>query len=442
MRYDGMVIQPSRSYQAGQWPKALQRKCFGQRWPAIAEKGAYRISIRRGLIVAALAQLLLCLTALPAWAVVRQVVAAGDIAKDPDGAAGAANNYYKGQAESGSLIVDYIANQGGDKVIAIGDTQYENGVANDYDCTFLPMMPDGADCGSYDDNEATTNGNAWGEFLADTWPVPGNHEYEDPAGDAAGYRSYFGLDADPAVEKTYYSKTLGDWTWFFVDSELCYTDPDRQQKATCRDGSMGSNQYEFFEDEIATYQQASGGLDECIGVVMHDPPFDDDDPAPGYGGSGDGTYGNTDIVAELYQLFDEYAGADLVLSGSSHNYAKWKRLEIVDQNPPTDYDVSQHNNAPKLFTVGTGGVGTTALDNIDPDNNDRAADEGNIQDAIETMGVLRMNLDVDSFETNFTANEAFPNNWSHETTGDPVDTNTFESWNCTNEPSETGSPSD
>src|SRR5579863_3731747 len=72
-------------------------------------------------------------------------------------------------------------------IFAAGDLAYEKGTVQEFQ-----------NC--YD----TT----WGEFKARTRPVPGNHEYGDPA--ASAYFKYWGNQAGPKG-KGYYSYDLGSW---------------------------------------------------------------------------------------------------------------------------------------------------------------------------------------------------------------------------------------
>jgi hypothetical protein len=108
------------------------------------------------------------------------IMAAGDISPDP----GAAKD---DDIATSNLILDADPTT----VLTLGDNQYPQGQLADYQ------------------NRAGYQG-SWGRFKAKTRPSPGNHDYADPAGGAAGYFGYFGaLAGDP--DKGYYSFDLGAW---------------------------------------------------------------------------------------------------------------------------------------------------------------------------------------------------------------------------------------
>ncbi len=102
------------------------------------------------------------------------LAAAGDIARASFGA-------------PQQQTADLITGLGPAAVLALGDEQYPKGELTNFQ--------------RYYDA-------SWGAFKADTYPVPGNHEYKTAG--AAGYYAYFGGAAgDPS--KGYYSFNLGDW---------------------------------------------------------------------------------------------------------------------------------------------------------------------------------------------------------------------------------------
>jgi NADH dehydrogenase FAD-containing subunit len=57
----------------------------------------------------------------------------------------------------------------------------------------------------------------WGRFKERTLPSPGNHDYGQPK--ALGYYNYFGELAGPD-RRGYYSKKLGNWTLYSLNSQL------------------------------------------------------------------------------------------------------------------------------------------------------------------------------------------------------------------------------
>lgn len=90
------------------------------------------------------------------------VMAAGDISPAP--AAAKDDDHATSQ-----LILDADPTA----VLALGDNQYDRGELAEY------QSPTGYRA-------------SWGRLKAKTYPTPGNHEYLDPAGGAAGYFGYFG----------------------------------------------------------------------------------------------------------------------------------------------------------------------------------------------------------------------------------------------------------
>jgi hypothetical protein len=195
-----------------------------------------------------------------------------------------------------------------DAVAVLGDNQYEHGEIANFMAAYDPT---------------------WGRLKAITHPAVGNHEYEgDPErDDASGYFTYFGAAAgDPA--KGYYRWTLGDWTVFVLNSgAIQYTrtgagaaEPDDCWPVSC---AIGSEQEQWLRGELATLPP-----DSCVLAYWHHPRF-----SSGFGGQ-------HQPYPETEPLFDALRdhGAELVLTGHSHNYERF---------PPSD-GLTQ-------FVVGTGG---------------------------------------------------------------------------------------
>jgi hypothetical protein len=148
-------------------------------------RGETRLLYRRLIIAAALC---FCLGAPGAAAAADPVVAAaGDIACKP-GAAPTASACQ--QAATAQVILDMAP----DRVLALGDEQYEKGTLSEFQNSY---------------------GTSWGQVKSITAPVPGNHEYETAG--ASGYYTYFGAAAgDP--NKGYYSFDLGAWHLIALNS--------------------------------------------------------------------------------------------------------------------------------------------------------------------------------------------------------------------------------
>jgi hypothetical protein len=139
----------------------------------LAVKGAAHAR-RRTLAAAALA-----LAAAPLSVAAQQaggggvtIIAAGDVAECPRGA-----------AEATARLVEQMPGV----VAVLGDEAYPTGSDRDFATCYAPT---------------------WGRFRARSRPVPGNHEYS--AGTAAAYFRYFGSLAGPAG-LGYYSYEAGAW---------------------------------------------------------------------------------------------------------------------------------------------------------------------------------------------------------------------------------------
>lgn len=242
------------------------------------------------------------------------ITAAGDIA--PHGSPGASIDTAK-----------LISNLNPNAVLPLGDNQY--------------------DVGAYTEYLASYN-QSWGLFKPVTHPVPGNHEWDDPAGPEAGYKKYFGAAAQPHGT-TYYSYNLGGWHLIALDSELSV--------------STGSAEYNWLQNDLANDGH------QCELAYWHEPRFGHND---------DGS------KAPLWNLLfaDD---ATVVLNGHEHNYQRYA--------PMTPTGVSS-NAGIREFVVGTGGKSHSALGSY----------HSNLQALDEThYGVLYMSLRSTSYIWKFIA---------------------------------------
>jgi hypothetical protein len=213
-------------------------------------------------------------------------------------------------------------------VLALGDLQYDRGTAAEF-------------AGGYDPS--------WGRFKSITHPVPGNHEY-DTSG-ASGYYNYFGSAAgDPA--KGYYSWDIGAWHMIALNSECGAV-------GGCNEGSA---QERWLRADLA----ANAG--RCTLAYWHHPLF-----ASGR---------STSSVAPFWDALHE-AGADLVLSGHSHNYEHFAPQSSSGDADPTGL---------REFVVGTGGVYFHTHGSLQPNTVAR-------QD--HTFGVLKLSLYGARYEWEF-----------------------------------------
>jgi hypothetical protein len=184
-----------------------------------------------------------------------------------------------------------------DRVLTLGDNQYEKGLLADYR-------------GGYDPS--------WGRFRSITSPVPGNHEYLTTG--AAGYYGYFGSAAgDPT--KGYYSFDVGDWHVIALNSNCAALGP--------ADGcAEGMPQNDWLEADLAAHPN------DCTLAYWHHPLLSS------------GAYGGVAAVKPFWH--DLYAaGAEIVLVGHSHNYERF--------TPMSPDKLADPVGGIRQFVVGSGG---------------------------------------------------------------------------------------
>jgi hypothetical protein len=222
------------------------------------------------------------------------IAAVGDIAcKNPPG-----NNRRVCRYED---VARAIASRDYDKLLLLGDNQYEYGLYRDYvenfDVYFGRLRP----------------------IIA---PSPGNHEYGDPG--AAGYFRYFGSLAPGP----YYSFELGAWHIISLDSTICGAGG-----ANCQPGSA---QYDWLEADLRSTQA------RCTLAFWHHPRWDWL------------KYQNADWtedyellrVRPLWDLLYRH-DADVVLAGHNHLYSRWRPAD-TQGNVDLERGITQ-------YVVGTGG---------------------------------------------------------------------------------------
>jgi len=188
-----------------------------------------------------------------------------------------------------------------DKVLLLGDIQYEYGIYQDFVENFDVYF---------------------GDLLPTTAPAPGNHEYGDPG--AAGYFRYFGALAPGSS----YSFDLGDWHIVSLDSTICGAGG-----VGCLPGSP---QHAWLAEDL----ENSGAA--CTLAFWHHPRWDwlkyqNADWTQDY------ELRRSESLWDLLYAHD----ADLVLTGHNHNYSRWKPAD-----PQGRYDAERGLTQ---FVVGTGG---------------------------------------------------------------------------------------
>jgi calcineurin-like phosphoesterase family protein len=270
------------------------------------------------------------------------IVAAGDVAcspHDPQFNGGAGRTKCRMLATSNLFVGDATV----DNVLALGDLQYE--------------------CGNYNDFLASY-ALSWGRAKAITYPAIGNHEYQptDPygfscPGDGSGYFQYFGSRAGPSGG--YYSWNIGTWHMVVLNSNCKFV--------SC---TANSAQATWLTNDL------NANSAQCTLAYWHHPRFN---------GKTNGPIGQ---MGAMWNLLYSH-GADVILNGHKHAYARF--------TPLTPSGVTDPTNGIRQFIVGTGGK------NIGVVPNTFAMVEKN--DPAKHYGVLRMILHPTSYDWQFIATD-------------------------------------
>jgi acid phosphatase type 7 len=223
------------------------------------------------------------------------VVAAGDIACDPDQSAPHATVLLPGKRCGQVATANLATSLKPFAVLPLGDTQYETGALD----SFLR---------SYD--------HSWGRLLAISHPIPGNHEYLTTGG-AAGYYAYFGPSAGK-LGQGWYSYDIGGWHLIALNGEC-------DNIGGC---GPGSAQERWLAEDLAAHPAL------CTLAYWHEPRFSS------------GHHGNDPTYDAFWQ--DLYrAGAEIVLNAHDHDYERFA--------PQTPKAVADPDHGIQEFIVGTGG---------------------------------------------------------------------------------------
>src|SRR5215216_5809032 len=220
------------------------------------------------------------------------IAAAGDIACDPSSGSFNSGNGIPGSCRQ-KAVSDLFVDKTFTAVLALGDTQYEDGSLTKYQQSFDP---------------------SWGRAKSIIRPAVGNHEYMTAG--ASGYYDYFGGAAGDKT-KGYYSYDVGAWHLIALNSNC-------SQVGGC---GAGSPQEQWLKSDLAAHPTM------CTLAYWHHPRF-----SSGEHGS------NTSYDAFWKDLYA--AGAEIVLNGHDHDYERF-----VPQNPSGAADP----NGIQQFVVGTGG---------------------------------------------------------------------------------------
>ena len=218
-------------------------------------------------------------------------------------------------------------------VFTLGDNSYESGTASEFANCYNPT---------------------WGQHKARTMPSVGNHEYQTP--NATGYYNYFGAAAgDPA--KGYYSYNLGAWHIIVINTN---------NSCTIISCAAGSAQEQWLRDDLAANPAV------CTLAYWHHPRF-----------SSSSVHGSQAYMQPIWQALYDF-GADVVLSGHTHNYERFAKQ--------TPAGVADPVRGIREIVVGTGGK------EFYPINATIANSEANNDD---THGVLKMTLHASSYDWEF-----------------------------------------
>jgi hypothetical protein len=220
------------------------------------------------------------------------------------------------------LTADLVADLPG-TIALLGDVVYEDGKRWEFNQCYDP---------------------SWGRVLSRSRPAPGNHEYR--AEQAGPYYQYFGSRAGPS-RKGYYSYTLGAWRIYALNSERLIAEQEAWLKA-----------------------HLAANPSKCILAYWHKPLYTS------------GPHPNELTVRPLFDALYR-AGAEVVLSGHSHNYERFA---------PQDADGNFKSRGTRQFVVGTGGAQLKGFVTIQPNSKLRY---------VAGYGVLRMNLSPGKYSWNF-----------------------------------------
>jgi predicted phosphodiesterase len=225
-----------------------------------------------------------------------------------------------------------------DYVMALGDLQYGGATLADFQ---------------------TFYNKSWGGFKDKTFPVVGNHEYEDAS--AAGYFDYFnGIGNQTGVagdrDKGYYALDKAGWKIIVLNSN-CWA------AGGC---TLESPQGQWFKEQLENNPHS------CQLVAWHHPRFSS------------GMHGANLGVQPLWEMANQYQ-VELVLSGHDHLYERFAQQDAQGQ-------VS--DKGPRQFIVGTGGRNLYEFVKILPNSEKRISDQ---------FGVLSLSLEPTGYKWQFIA---------------------------------------
>jgi hypothetical protein len=238
-----------------------------------------------------------------------------------------------------------------EEVLPLGDLQYDEGGFRDFLRYYDPW---------------------WGDSKANQSPVPGNHDHaSDPDSKPGGYFRYFGSRVRGPNGWGYYSYDLPAgctpgqgvcWHVIALNSMICHAIGGCDRPDDPTDPGIGERMWRWLRRDLNTHPDSEYA---CTLAYFHHPLF-----------SFSSGSGASPAVRPLWQqLYD--AEADVILSGHSHNYQRWR--------PQAPDGTLEPARGIRQFIVGTGGVSRYALGSGDAPANLAKAQA-------RSFGVLRLIL--------------------------------------------------
>ena len=260
------------------------------------------------------------------------IAAAGDIGCDPTDPGYKGGNGTTDRCRQRATS-DLLVGAGLAAVLPLGDIQYDSPSAANLQKVYDPT---------------------WGRVKSISRPILGNHD-----GSGAAYFDYFngpGAADGPAGRRGrgYYSFDVGAWHIVALNSNCT--------RVSCGAGSI---QERWLRADLAAHPSA------CTLAYWHHPRY-----SSGHDGS------HSTLSAFWRALYE--AGAEIVLSGHSHNYERFAGKDANGKLSPTGI---------RQFVVGTGGAFMTGL------GSSRVAGSEVAQN--KTFGVLKLTLHASSYAWRF-----------------------------------------
>jgi ribosomal protein L24E len=253
----------------------------------------------------------------------------------------------------------------------------------------VAMLGDGAYPGGAVDEYNNCYGPTWGQFLNETLPTPGNHDYGQTAGPhAPGYVSFFGnrlnqLDPTGVAandQKGWYSTDLGAWHFISLNW-WC-----KNNTAGVNNCAAGSEQVKWLQADLARTQA------KCMIAIWHSPRFFSA-ALENHSTKNVAPSSDSEKSKEFWKVL-QAAGADVVLGGHQHLYERFDKMSS-DAPTPGDEQGTVDPNGMRQFVVGTGGGELMAFNPNYPPARGSQVRYDNV------FGVLKLTLHETSYDWQF-----------------------------------------